>query len=332
LYSRFQDVRDLLAGDVIVALSGGSCLALGARAMRPAPPARKPFATAAATLEARLAATCADIHLRLRAGDEGRQAIDAAGIGDDGLRLVRRHWLRLILLRLRTMVAFAVLARLLVVALVRRLVVTLLVITLMMIALAVAVAHEGLLLLRLRDEARLLAEIREILAVVFAVVAIAADGLVAARLLVLAELLLGGRDQAEIVLGVLVVVLGRNGVAGGARVARELQIFLSYVRGGAADLDVGSVGLVDPGHRVLAAPVVVVVIVVAVAHPLLVLTVSHVLPLIPALNVARVTDCRSDLVTAVHIARAHRAQERIEPCRCSSTVAFNKDAFPTRQH
>ena len=37
-------------------------------------------------------------------------------------------------------------------------------------------------------------------------------------------------------------------------------------------------------------------------------------------------------MTAVHIARAHRAQERIESCRCTSTVAFNKDAFPTRQH
>jgi len=256
--------------------------------MRPAPPARK--ALAATTTAALEAALTANIHLRLRAGDEGGQAIDAAGIGDDGLRLVRRHWLRLILRRLRTMVAFAVLARLLVVALVRRLVVALLVITLLMIALAVAVAHEWLLLLRLRDEARLLAEIREILAVVFAVVAIAADGLVAARLLVLAELLLGGRDQPEIMLGVLVVVLGCNGIARGARVARKLEILFSDMRSRAADLDIGSVGLVDPGHRVLAAPVVVIVV-VAVAHPLLVLTVSHVLPLIPALKVARITDC-----------------------------------------
>jgi hypothetical protein len=52
---------------------------------------------------------------------------------------------------------------------------------------------------------------------------------------------------------------------------------------GAANLDVGSVGLKHPGHRVLAAPViiiVVIVIVVTVTHPLVVvLTVSHVLPL-----------------------------------------------------
>ena len=95
-------------------------------------------------------------------------------------------------------------------------------------------------------------------------------------------------------LSVLIVVLGRNGIAGGARVAGKLEIFFSDMRSRAADLDVGSVGLVDPGHRVLAAPVIIVVIViiiVAVAHPLLVLTVSHVLPLIPALKVARITDC-----------------------------------------
>jgi hypothetical protein len=169
------------------------------------------------------------------------------------------------------------------------LVVAWLMITLVMFALAVAVARERLLR-RLRDEARLLAEIREILAVVFIVAAGAADGLVTARLLILAELLLRCRDQAEIMLGMLVVVLRRNGVSGGAGVARKLEILFGDVRGRAADLDVGSVGLVDPGHRVLAAPIVVV-IVVAVAHPLLVLTVSHVLPLIPALKVARITDC-----------------------------------------
>jgi hypothetical protein len=54
--------------------------------------------------------------------------------------------------------------------------------------------------------------------------------------------------------------------------------------GGAADLDVGSVGFEHPGHRVLAAPIVIVVIVVIVvvpvAHPLVVvLTVSHIVPL-----------------------------------------------------
>ena len=196
--------------------------------MRPAAPPRKAFAATAA-FQAALTAIRGTIRLRLCAGDEGGQAIDAAGVGNDGLRLVQRQRLRLIL-RLRTMVAFAMFAGLLVVALIGLLAVTRLMITLV-IALAVAVAHEGLLLLRrLRDEARLLAEIGEVLAVILAVVTAGVDGLVAARLLlVLAELLLGGRDQAEIVLGVLVVVLGRDRVTGRARVTRQLNVFFGDV-------------------------------------------------------------------------------------------------------
>jgi hypothetical protein len=88
-------------------------------------------------------------------------------------------------------------------------------------------------------------------------------------------------------LGVLVVVLGRDRIAGRARVTRELNVFFGDVRGSAADLDVGSVRFEHPGHRVLTAPVIVVVIVVVipVTHPLVVLTVSHVSPFIPALKV-----------------------------------------------
>jgi hypothetical protein len=58
------------------------------------------------------------------------------------------------------------------------------------------------------------------------------------------------------------------------------------MRGGTANLDVRPVRFKYPGHRVLAAPVVVIVIIVVVpvAHPLVVLTVSHVLPFIPALS------------------------------------------------
>jgi hypothetical protein len=269
----------LLAGGEIVAGSGRSSLALGARAvMRPAASPRETFASAAiASFEAARSA----VRLRrLRAGDEGRQAVDIAGVGDDRLRLVRR--LRLLILRLRTMVAFAVLARLLVANIGLLVIVALLIVA---IVIALAVTLIGLLLLRrLRNEARLLAEILEILAVVLAVVTAAgADGLVAARLLVLAELFLRRRDQAEIMLGVLVVVFGGDRVARGARVTRKLKIFFGDVRGGAADLDVGAVRFVDPGHRVLAAPVIVVVIVIVVVpvtHTLVVvLTVSHVLPL-----------------------------------------------------
>ena len=148
---------------------------------------------------------------------------------------------------------------------------------------AVVVARHERLRLR-RNEAGLLPEIRKVLALVVAV--LRGHFVLGARLrLVLAELLLGGGDQAEIMLGMLIVVLGGDRIAGGARVARQLHVFFGDVGGGAADLDVGSVGFEHPGHRVLAAPVVVivviiVVIVVPVTHPLVVvLTVSHVLPL-----------------------------------------------------
>ena len=74
--------------------------------------------------------------------------------------------------------------------------------------------------------------------------------LVVVRVL-LPELFLRRGDQAEIVLGVLVVVLGRDRIAGTLRVARELDIFLRDVGGGAADFHVGAVGLVNPRQRIL---------------------------------------------------------------------------------
>ena len=43
--------------------------------------------------------------------------------------------------------------------------------------------------------------------------------------IVLPELLLRRRDQAEIVLGVLIVIFGRDRIAGGLRVARKLKYF-----------------------------------------------------------------------------------------------------------
>jgi len=118
--------------------------------MRPAAPARIALAATAAFIIA-----LAAIDLRLRAGDEGGQAVDA--VGDRRLRLRR---LRLIL-RLRTMFAMltvtAMLARLLV-ALIRPLVAVALVV----------VAHIGLRRLLLRRKARLLAERRESVALILA--------------------------------------------------------------------------------------------------------------------------------------------------------------------
>ena len=86
---------------------------------------------------------------------------------------------------------------------------------------------------------------------------------------ILPKLLLGRCNDPIIVLGVLIIVLGSNGVAGGLRVARELNVFFHNVRWIAADFHVRSVGLVDARHGV-----VTLAMVIAAAHPL-VLTVSH---------------------------------------------------------
>src|SRR5258706_5611339 len=245
---------DIVAGG---ARRGPAC---GTRAMGTAPPPRKTLAAPALEL-ARAA-----IDLWLRPGDEGRQAIDADIIRDE------RLWLRL-KLRLRTMFAMAgVLAGLLLVARPVGLPLAL------VVALIVVARHERLLLHR--HESGLLAEMRKIFALVVAV--LRGHFIFGARLrLVLAELFLGGGYQAEIMFGVLVVILGGYRIAGRARVARQLHVFFRDVGCGAANLDVGSVGLEHPGHRVLAAPVAVnSVVVIPVTHPLVVvLTVSHVLPL-----------------------------------------------------
>src|SRR5260370_18426325 len=148
----------------------------------------------------------------------------------------------------------------------------------LVVALIVVARHERLRLHR--DEAGLLPEIRKALALVVAV--LRRHFILGARLrLVLTELFLGGGDQAEIMLGMLIVILGGYRIAGAARVPRQLHVLFRDVGCGTADLAVGSVGLEHPGHRVLAAPVIIVVIIVVpVTHPLVVvLTVSHFLPL-----------------------------------------------------
>ncbi len=157
-------------------------------------------------------------------------------------------------------------------------------VALRVVALVVFARHERLRLLR--NEAGLLTEVGEALALVLAFVR-RRHFVFGARLrLVLPELLLGGCDQPEIMFSMLVVVLGRDRVAGGTRIARQLYVFFCNVGGGATDLDVGPVRFEHPGHRVLTAPVIIVVvavvviiIVIPVTHPLVILTVSHVSPL-----------------------------------------------------
>jgi hypothetical protein len=143
----------------------------------PPPPSREAVTTFAATA---LETARGAIDLRLRSGDEGRQAIDADIIRDHRLRLGLR-----LKLRLRTMLAmsgvFAVLvARLVGLPLA------------LMVALIVVARHERLWLHR--GEAGLLPEIRKAFALVVAI--FRGHFILGARLrLVLAELLLGGRDQ-----------------------------------------------------------------------------------------------------------------------------------------
>jgi hypothetical protein len=57
----------------------------------------------------------------------------------------------------------------------------------------------------------------------------------------LTKLLLRRRDQPEIVFRMLIIILGGYRIAGSLGVARQLDIFLGNVRGGAADFDVGTV-------------------------------------------------------------------------------------------
>jgi hypothetical protein len=101
---------------------------------------------------------------------------------------------------------------------------------------------------------------------------------------------------------------------------------------GAANLDVGSVGFENPRHRILAAPVIiVVVIVVPVAHPLVVLTVSHVLPFYQPwfVAVAIRTLAVNIRAVAVDAARWMRAEPSKASYRFCSTSRSTKTRSPT---
>ncbi|MCK9907653.1 hypothetical protein MXD81_00820 [Microbacteriaceae bacterium K1510] len=135
--------------------------------------------------------------------------------------------------------------------------------------------------LRLRHVARLVLPHEGRLAVFVVAVEIVSGALRCARLLLLRvirillpELLLRGGDQTEIMFGVLIIIFGRDRIAGALRVARELNVLFSDVRGSAADFNVGPVRLVDARQRILALTVAAAVI----ATPHALLTVSHDVP------------------------------------------------------
>jgi len=173
----------------------------------------------------------AGILLRLTtAGDERRQAADLLSAL---ATLIRLLLIRLLLIGLRLMLR-AVLH--LLIARRERL----------------GIARQIRLLLRFtRSVARLVLAHEGLGVVIIAVkslvgILLAGGALLLLRLLVviwilLSELFLRGGNQAKIVLGMLVVVLGRNRVARTLRVSRELDIFFRYMRSGAANFDVGTV-------------------------------------------------------------------------------------------
>jgi hypothetical protein len=85
--------------------------------------------------------------------------------------------------------------------------------------------------------------------------------------LILTHLILSRRNHAEIMFGVLEIILRCNRISGRLRVPSELHVFFGDMRCGAADFNVRSVGLVNACQWIVA---------FAVPSPhALVLTVSH---------------------------------------------------------
>ena len=159
-------------------------------------------ALAVGTMRAVAALRLLGLLLRLAAGDERRQTLDVFIID---------------LLMLRPRLAVALSLRLMLLARIKR--------------------------LQFARRERLAADGGLVVAVVISLVGNIA-ALVAALLVIglaLPKLFLGGGDQAEIMLGVLIVIFGRHGVAGTLRIARKLEIFFRDVRRRTADLHVRSV-------------------------------------------------------------------------------------------
>ena len=200
--------------------------------------------------------------LRLTAGDERRQAIDTGVVGR------RRRLLRARLEMLRLGLRLLRLA--------------------------------GVERLRLARRERFPADVRLVVVSIIERVVRKIAAHLALLLLViglgLSELFLRGRDQAEIMLGMLVIVFGGDRVAGTLRVARELQVLLGDVGRRSANFHVRSVRLVHARQRIL----VVTTFAVATPHALI-LTVSHGLlfcqpPSLPAVRMPAFLSEKSPLL------------------------------------
>jgi len=115
----------------------------------------------------------------------------------------------------------------------------------------------------------------------FAVVVVSVVAKIAARIaalllliigLTLPKLLLRSRNQAKVMFGVLIVILGCDRIAGTLRIAGKLKIFFGDVRCRSPNFYVRSIGLVHTRQRILM--MMMAAFTVATSHAL-VLTVSH---------------------------------------------------------
>ena len=214
--------------------------------------------------------------LRLAAGDERRQAADIVAEIRLLLRLLGRLRLLLILLRL----------------LLRPRILRLLLRLRCAVGLRAAVGLLLRLLLRLLEILLVRHPLRGLAGLLVAFVlpsAVVVAGTLRSRLrlvvrVLLPELLLRRSDQTQVMLGVLMVRLGGDVIANRRRIARELQIFLGDVMGGAADFHLRPVRLIHSRQRivvvvtavliVLIIIIIIIVIAIASAHALI-LSVSH---------------------------------------------------------
>lgn len=211
------------------------------------------------------------ILLRCSAGDEGGQAANVAAIGSALLGLRLR--LVLLIVRPRLLLVVLIFARLLLMVLARLLLVMLRLLLVMLLLRLLLLMWIVRLILAVRPDPVLFAFVK-------AVVAAALRHALLLRLLTLLRLLivirillpklfLRRRDQPEVMLGVLVVILGCDRVAGALRIAGELDVLLRDVGGGAANFHIGPVRLVNPCQRILALAAM------AAATPHTLLAVSH---------------------------------------------------------
>jgi len=199
--------------------------------------------------------------LRGRSGDERRQALDVVTLRAIGLLL--RLTIVVIGLTILTVVTLLpIMARLPVVM------------TRLEVALVrlIALFARLLLLIRLGRRVRLVVRLRIVVAVQAVLVRFAL-----LERLILPELFLRRGDQAEVMFGVLIVILGRHRIAGGRRITRKLDVLFGDVIRGTADFHIRPVGFVNPCQRIVVLTAAAAAA-VTTAHPMLVLTVSHGLP------------------------------------------------------